>query len=71
MKFSKSELEIINQYAAPTKAETLAGMKENVPEIKDLGVSLKMGRYAFSAICRPRIFLMLKDIKTVTNPFLH
>ena len=36
MKFSKSELEIINQYAAPTKAETLAGMKENVPEIKDL-----------------------------------
>ncbi len=28
MKFSKSELDIICQYAAPTKAETLAGMKE-------------------------------------------
>ena len=27
MKFSKSELDIIYQYAAPTKAETLAGMK--------------------------------------------
>jgi hypothetical protein len=28
MKFSKSELDIICQYAAPTKAETLEGMKE-------------------------------------------
>ena len=36
MKFSKSELDIICQYAAPTKAETLAGMKEIVPVIKDL-----------------------------------
>ena len=36
MKFSKSELDIIYQYAAPTKAETLAGMKEIVPMIKDL-----------------------------------
>ena len=36
MKFSKSELDIIYQYAAPTKAETLAGMKEIVPVIKDL-----------------------------------
>ena len=36
MKFSKSELDIICQYAAPTKAETLAGMKETVPVIKDL-----------------------------------
>ena len=36
MKFSKSELDIIYQYAAPTKAETLAGMKETVPVIKDL-----------------------------------
>ncbi len=36
MKFSKSELDIIYQYAAPTKAETLAGMKEAVPVIKDL-----------------------------------
>ena len=34
MKFSKSELDIIYQYAAPTKAETLAGMKEIVPVIK-------------------------------------
>ena len=33
---SKSELDIIYQYAAPTKAETLAGMKETVPVIKDL-----------------------------------
>lgn len=36
MKFSKSELDIIYQYAAPTKAETLASMKEIVPVIKDL-----------------------------------
>ncbi len=36
MKFSKSELDIIYQYAAPTKKETLAGMKEIVPVIKDL-----------------------------------
>ena len=36
MKFSKSELEIIDQYAAQTKAETLAGMKEAVPVIEDL-----------------------------------
>ena len=36
MKFSKSELDIIYQYAAPTKAETLTGMKEIVPVIKDL-----------------------------------
>ena len=36
MKFSKSELEIIDQYAASTKAETLAGMKEAVPVIEDL-----------------------------------
>lgn len=36
MKFSKSELDIIYQYAAPTKEETLASMKEMVPVIKDL-----------------------------------
>ncbi len=36
MKFSKSELDIIYQYAAPTKAETLAGMEGTVPVIKDL-----------------------------------
>ena len=36
MKFSKSELDIIYQYAAPTKEETLAGMNEIVPVIKDL-----------------------------------
>ena len=36
MKFSKNEMDIIYQYAAPTKAETLAGMKEIVPVIKDL-----------------------------------
>ena len=36
MKFSKSEMDIIYQYAAPTKAETLSGMKEIVPVIKDL-----------------------------------
>ena len=36
MKFSKSELDIIYQYAAPTKVETLAGMKEIVPVIKDI-----------------------------------
>ena len=36
MKFTKNELDIICQYAASTKAETLAGMKETVPVIKDL-----------------------------------
>ena len=36
MKFSKNELNVICQNAAPTKAETLAGMKEIVPVIKDL-----------------------------------
>ena len=36
MKFSKSELEIIDQYAASTKTETITGMKEIVPMIKDL-----------------------------------
>ena len=36
MKFSKSELDIIYQYAGPTKAETLAGTKEIVPVIKGL-----------------------------------
>lgn len=36
MRFTKSELEMIYQYAAPTKAETIGGMKETVPVIKDL-----------------------------------
>ena len=36
MKFSKSELEIIDQYAVSTKTETITGMKEIVPMIKDL-----------------------------------
>ena len=36
MKFTKNELDIICQYAASTKAETLAAMKETVPVIKDL-----------------------------------
>lgn len=35
MKFTNSELEMIYQYAAPTKEETLAGLKEIVPVIKD------------------------------------
>lgn len=35
MKFMKSELEMIYQYAAPSKAETLDGMKETLPFIKD------------------------------------
>ena len=36
MRFTNSELEMIYQYAAPTKAETIGGMKETVPVIKDL-----------------------------------
>ena len=36
MKFSKSELDSIYQYVAPTRAETLAGMKGIVPVIKDI-----------------------------------
>ena len=36
MRFSKNELDIIYQYAAPTREGTLAGMKEIVPAIKDL-----------------------------------
>lgn len=35
MKFFKSELEIIAQYAALAKAETLDSMKETLPVIKD------------------------------------
>ena len=31
MDFTKSELEMLYQYAAPTKEETLAGLKEIVP----------------------------------------
>ena len=42
MKFSKSELDIIYQYAAPTKAETLAGMKEIVSVTADLMTKLIM-----------------------------
>ncbi len=34
MRFTNSELEMIYQYAAPTKAETIDGMKETVPVIK-------------------------------------
>lgn len=35
MNFFKSELKMIYQYAAPTKAETLENMKETLPTIKD------------------------------------
>lgn len=35
MNFFRSELEMIYQYAAPTKEETLDGMKETLPVIKD------------------------------------
>ena len=35
MNFTKSELEMIYQYAAPTKAATVAGMKEAAPVIRD------------------------------------
>lgn len=35
MKFTKSELEMIYQYAAADKAQTLAGLQEIVPVIKD------------------------------------
>ncbi len=34
-KFTRSELEMVYQYAAPTKEETLAGLKEIVPVIQD------------------------------------
>lgn len=36
MKFTDSELEMIFQYAAPSKEEAIGGMKETVPVIKDL-----------------------------------
>lgn len=35
MNFFKSELKMIHQYAAPTKEETLDGMKKTLPIIKD------------------------------------
>lgn len=35
MNFFKSELEMIYQYAAPTRAETLDAMKEALPAVKD------------------------------------
>ena len=44
MKFSKSELDIICQYAAPTKAETLAGMKEMLPLETDKALLLYFQR---------------------------
>ena len=34
MNFTKSELEMLYQYAAPTKEETLAGLKEIVPVLE-------------------------------------
>ena len=34
MNFNKSELEMLYQYAAPTKEETLAGLKEIVPVLE-------------------------------------
>ena len=34
MNFTKSELEMLYQYAAPTKAETLAGLKEIIPVLE-------------------------------------
>lgn len=34
MDFTKSELEMLYQYAAPTKEETLAGLKEIVPVLE-------------------------------------
>lgn len=36
MKFSESELDVIRQYASPTKAETIKRMKEIVPLTEDL-----------------------------------
>ncbi len=42
MKFSKNERNIICQYAAPTKAETLAGIKETVSVTTDLMTKLIM-----------------------------
>ena len=42
MKFSKNELNIIYQNAAPTKAETLAGIKETVSITTDLMTKLIM-----------------------------
>ena len=35
MDFSKDELAMVYQYAAGTKEETLAGLKEIVPVIRD------------------------------------
>ena len=35
MNFSKDELSMVYQYAAGTKEETLAGLKEIVPVIRD------------------------------------
>ncbi len=35
MRFTKSELEMIYQYAATTKEDTINGMKETLPDIKD------------------------------------
>ena len=52
MKFSKSEMDIIYQYAAPTKAETLAGMKEIVPVIKDLLTKAIVEQRYRNRLCR-------------------
>ena len=34
VKFSKDELAMVYQYAAATKQETLAGLRENIPNIR-------------------------------------
>ena len=44
MNFSKDELAMIYQYAAGTKEETLAGLKEIVPVIRDRQTREKIGR---------------------------
>ena len=49
-KFTRSELEMVYQYAAPTKEETLAGLKEIVPVIRDAQTK-EIGR----ASCRERV----------------
>ena len=44
MNFSKDELAMVYQYAAGTKEETLAGLKEIVPVIRDCPLPAKIDR---------------------------
>lgn len=67
MKFTKSELEMIYQYAAPTKKETLDGLKEIVPVTKDTltRVIVENAIDKLTKIPEPECSLFIADTKAL------